>query len=122
MAAMTPEPEGFALVEAVVALGIVAAILGITFQTMGMARGAIAGAQARRVAMLEARSLSAQLGATLPLVPGTAEGQAGALRWRVDINSVGDREIQTPLQHAVVTVTDGNARVLARLETLRLAQ
>lgn len=119
---MTRQPEGYALVEAVVALAIVAAILGVTFQTMAMSRGAIAGAQARRVAMLEARSLTAQLGATLPLVPGTAEGQTGALSWRVDIYSVGSREIQAPLHHAVVTVTDGNARVLARLETLRLAR
>ena len=119
---MTREPEGYALVEAVVALAILALILGITFQTMAMARGTIAGAEARRLAMLQAQSLTAQLGATLPLVPGRSEGQSGTLRWRVDIDTLESREIEAPLRRAVVTVTDDRSRVLARLETLRLAR
>jgi type II secretory pathway component PulJ len=122
MAAVSRHPEGFALVEAVVALAIVAFILGATFETLAMARSAIAGAEARREAMLEARSIVAQLGATLPLVPGTSQGQDGVLHWRVDIDTVQGREIGTPLSHAVVTVSDGQAHVLARLETLRLAR
>ena len=122
MASMKTSSEGFALIEAVVALGLVAAILGITFQVIGMARGAMAAAEERRVAMLEAQSVVAQIGATIPLVAGTSAGQSEGLRWRVETSPVASREIQAPLVHAVVTVTDDRARVLARLETLRLAQ
>lgn len=119
---MIRDPEGFALVEAVVALAIVAAILGVTFQTMTFALRTISGTEQRRAAMLEARSLTAQLGATLPLVPGTSEGRNGAMRWRIDIDEVNGREIQAPLRRAVVTVSDERSHVLARLETLRLAR
>jgi hypothetical protein len=119
---MNRSDAGFALVEAVAALGIMAAILGVTFQTIAMARGAIAAADERRVAMLEAQSLVAQLGATIPLVPGSSSGQSQTLRWRVDNEAVGSREIEAPLIHSVVLVTDQNEQVLARLETLRLAR
>jgi type II secretory pathway pseudopilin PulG len=122
MAAMNRQPEGFALVEAVVALAIVAFIIGAMFETLAMARSAVAGAEARREAMLEARSIVAQLGATLPLVPGTSQGQDGSLHWRVDIDTVQGREIETPLSHAVVTVGDQRGHVLARLETLRIVR
>lgn len=122
MAKVKPAPEGYALVEAIVALAIVAAILGATFQTIAMARGAIAGAQERRIAMQQAQSLTAQLGATLPLVPGSSEGQNGALHWRVELSSVEGREIEAPLMRAVVTVADDHAHVLARLETMRLGR
>lgn len=122
MAAVNRSDQGFALVEAVVGLAIVAAILGVTFQTMAMARGAIADAEARREAMLQAQSLSAQLGATIPLIPGTSSGQSEDLRWRVDIESVDGRETQVPLLRSKVTVTDDRSHVLARLETLRLAR
>lgn len=122
MAAMKRGSEGFALVEAVVSLAIVAVILGVAFQTMTFALRTIRGAEQRRAAMLTARSLVAQLGASVPLVPGSSEGQQGLLRWRIDIASVSDREIQIPLRHAVVTVGDDHAKVLARLETLRLAR
>jgi type II secretory pathway pseudopilin PulG len=119
---MNRSDSGFALVEAVVALGIMAVILGATFQTIAMARGAIAAADERRVAMLEAQSLVAQLGATISLVPGSSSGQSDTLHWRVDNEAVGNREIEAPLIHSVVLVTDEHERVLARLETLRLAR
>lgn len=121
MALTDRRSEGYALVEAVVSLAIVAFILGATFQALGMARGALASAAAHRAATLEARSLVAQLGSTIPLVPGTAEGQSHSFRWRVEIETVESREIGSPLRRAVVTVTDPRARVLARLETVRLA-
>jgi type II secretory pathway pseudopilin PulG len=119
---MKRSSEGFALVEAVVALGIVAAILGVTFQVVAMARGAMAAAEERRLAMLQAQSLMAQLGATIPLAPGTSSGEDGGLDWRVETFPVASREIHTPMMRAVVTVSDQRDHVLARLETLRLAQ
>jgi type II secretory pathway pseudopilin PulG len=122
VAAVTREPEGYALVEAVVALGIVAFVLGALFQTLSMARGTIAAAEARRDAMLQARSLTAQLGSSLPLVTGSSDGRSEGLRWRVEIDPVESREIQAQLQRAVVTVSDERGRPLARLETMRLAR
>jgi type II secretory pathway component PulJ len=119
---MNRSDQGFALVEAVVALGIVAAIFGATFQTLAMARRAMAAAEERRVAMLEAQSVVAQLGATIPLIPGTSSGQSDNLHWRIDVDAVGSREIEAPLMHSIVTVTDEHGAVLARLETLRLAR
>lgn len=122
MAVTNRSDSGFALVEAVVSLGIVAAILGATFQTIAMARRAMTGAEERRVAMLEAQSLSAQLGATIPLIPGSSSGQSESFHWRVDNETVGSREIEAPLIHSVVTISDEREQVLARLETLRLAR
>lgn len=114
--------EGFALVEAVVSLAIVAAILGATFQALGAVRSAVTSAQAHRLAALEARSLIAQLGSTIPLVPGTSEGGSELHRWQVDIATAESRAIRVPLRRVVVTVFDRNARPLMRLETLRLAR
>lgn len=113
---------GFALVEAVVALAIVAAILGAALQVMSRTQAMSADLETRREAMLQARSIVARLGATLPLVAGSSEGRAGAWQWRLDITPVADRELSAPLQHAVVTITDDRQRTLARLETLRLAR
>jgi len=122
MAVTWRQEEGFALVEAVVSLGIVAIVLGGTFQALGMARGALTAAEAHRAATLEARSLVAQLGSTISLVPGTSEGQSDKLRWRVDIDTVPSRDIGVPLRRAVVVVSDERSRPIVRLETLRLAQ
>lgn len=122
MAPVRRHPQGFALVEAVVALAIAAFVIGAMFEALATARSAVAGAAARREATLEARSIIAQLGATLPLVPGTSQGQDGDLRWRVDIDNLQTREIETPMSHAVVTVSDPSGRPLARLETLRIAR
>lgn len=122
MAVTRARESGFALVEAVVSLGIVAVVLGATFQALGMARGALASAEAHREAALEARSLIAQLGSTIPLVPGTSEGQSDDFRWKVDIDTVESRDIGVPLRRAVVVVSDRQSKPIVRLETLRLAQ
>ena len=122
MAVTGKHDEGFALIEAVVSLGIVAIVLGGTFQALGMARGALAAAESHRGATLEARSLVAQLGSTISLVAGTSEGQSDNFRWRVDIDTVASRDIGVPLRHAVVIVSDEQSRPIVRLETLRLAQ
>lgn len=119
---MKRSSEGFALVEAVVALGIVAAILGITFEAVAAGRRAMASAEERRTAMLQAQSLQSQLGATIPLVAGTSSGQSGDFDWRVEISPKSSREIGTPMLHSVVIITDRRNRILARLETLRLAR
>lgn len=115
-------PDGFALVEAVVALAIVAAILGATFQALAAVRIAMTSAQAHRLAALEGRSLVAQLGSTIPLVPGSSEGSAGSLHWRVDVGTLETRAVGFPLRHAVVTVFDRNDKPLLRLDALRLAR
>ena len=119
---MSRPDGGFALVEAVVALGIVAAILGVTFQTIAGARRTITAAEQRRLAMLEAESLTASLGATIPLVAGSSSGERDGLRWRVDLEPAASREIQKPLMHSIVTVRDERDQELVRLETLRLAK
>ena len=126
MATLAPRgnEEGFGLVEAVIALAIVAAMLGITFQTIAHAERSAADVQARRLAMLEARSVLAQVGVTIPVAPGSAQGVADGWAWHVDISSeAGDAPHQdVPISRVAVTVQDGGSRTLAHLETLRLAQ
>lgn len=122
MAVTGRQQDGFALVEAVVSLGIVAIVLGGTFQALSTVRSALASAEAHRAATLEARSVIAQLGSTIPLVPGASEGQTEDFRWRVDVEAVQSRDIGVPLRRAVVVVSDERSRPIVRLETLRLAQ
>lgn len=116
--------DGFALVEAVIALAIVAAMLGITFQTIARAQRTAADTEARRFAMLEARSILAQVGATIPLVPGNAQGVSGPWVWHVEIAADAGEHPQhdVPIDRVAISVEDGASRKLAHLETLRLAR
>jgi len=126
MATLAPRgnEEGFGLVEAVIALAIVAAMLGITFQTIAHAQRSAADVEARRLAMLEARSVLAQVGVTIPLAAGSAQGAADGWAWHVDISpDAGDAPHQdVPISRVAVTIQDGASRTLAHLETLRLTR
>jgi len=126
MAALSPSSneEGFGLVEAVIALAIIASVLGITFQTIAHAQRSAAEVEARRLAMLEARSVLAQVGVTIPLAAGASRGISEGWSWHVDISPDAS---ETPRQdvaisRVTVTVQNGASRTLAHLQTLRLAR
>jgi type II secretory pathway pseudopilin PulG len=113
---------GSAVVEAMVAVAILAMVLGVGFR--GLADGARASrqAEATRLATLEARSRLASVGGDIPLEPGTTQGEDAGMDWRVDVNedpappSSVDR-----LLRAEAVVSDRQGRVRARLATVKLA-
>ncbi|OYW45794.1 MAG: hypothetical protein B7Z08_00100 [Sphingomonadales bacterium 32-68-7] len=120
----TAAKSGFALVETLVALAILSVMLGVTFETVSRSLRAANEAQARRLAMLEARSVLAQVGATIPLVAGVAQGDSGRWSWRVEIApEAGQASTQAvALNRVSVVILDADSRTLARLDTLRLAR
>lgn len=117
---MMQDDDGFALLEAVVALGVLSLILGVAFQSLASARSMTAEAEGRRSAAYEARSLVDQLGATIPLVAGRSDGRWAGGPWRIEIANEGDAGLDDPMLHATVLVFDDRLRPLARLDTLRM--
>lgn len=111
------------MVETVIAAAIIAMMLGVTYQAVARAHAAVVEVQARREAVLVARSRLAEVGGPIPLVPGGVEGVSDGWRWRVSISAQqGEALGRGPsLDHVVVTVGDGT-RILSRVETLRLAR
>ncbi len=93
-----PREAGFTLLEVVVAFTVAALVVAAAFQVFGTAFGGSARAERQTLALLTAESKLAEVGHTLPLVPGTRNGDAaGDLRWTVRIVGEGDaREANAP--------------------------
>lgn len=111
---------GSVLVEALVAVLIIAAMSGLWFETL--ARGARAGRSAddRRLAMLVAQSQLATVGVVSAIAPGTTSGSDAGLDWRIAVSRAGDAG--AGVQRVGVDVTGPQGDVLARLQTLRIGQ
>ena len=112
---------GSVLVEAMVALAIVAATLTVACQAVGSGARRTAAVEASRLAMLEARSRLEEVGTDIPLAPGESSGQDAGLLWRVVIAPAqGSGAANGQLMDVVVTAERGG-RDLARLHSLRWA-
>ena len=86
---MTRGERGSALIEAVVALAMVAMVMAAAFQAIS---GSLARARAvadRHAAVLLAQSQMASVGADIPARPGTVSGTSGDWRWTVRIAAAG---------------------------------
>ncbi len=73
------------LVDALVAIAIMAVILTFAAQAAGDGARRTAASERSRLAVMEARSRLAEVGADIPLSPGRASGEGGDLVWLVDI-------------------------------------
>ncbi len=109
---------GSLVIEALVAVLIVAAMAGLWFQTLGSAAHGQRGTADRRLAYLIAQSRLATVGVLNSVVPGVTSGNDGAFAWTVDIEPAG----QPGLARVTVNVTGGDARPLATLTSLRFGR
>lgn len=112
---MMQQRNGFALAEALVALGVIAVMTGLFFQVMQSHICAGAGLADRELAMLVAQSALARAQAGDPL--GQQGGDA-RFRWVTETSTrAGDARSGRTMTRITVTVTGRAAgRVLATLD------
>lgn len=117
------DEHGFALVEALVALAIVAVMSGLFFQTLSGSARAAKGIEARRLAVLIAQSqlAAAQGGA----IRSGDEGNSAGLHWSLSREPWGQgaRSSGLALERLRVSVsTPGSSRPVVTLESLQATQ
>lgn len=76
---------GSVLVEAMVAVAVIAMMLAVTYRTVGESVLRARAAEASRVAGMIAQSRLAMVGAEIPLTLGESTGVDGDFIWRVQI-------------------------------------
>jgi general secretion pathway protein I len=77
--------RGSMLVEAMVAVAIVAMMLAVAYRAMGDSLLRVRGAEASRTAAVIAQSRLASVGSEIPLSPGETTGVDGDFTWDVTI-------------------------------------
>jgi len=123
-----PQSEGgFALAETLIAVAIIAAMLGVTFQILSTASRASSMLRDQRRAALFAASIMARVGTDIALVSGATDGQTDGLDWRVDIEpyraSSSDEAAESPhlLRVDVSVALPSRERGRVELQSLRFA-
>ncbi|MBU1211979.1 MAG: prepilin-type N-terminal cleavage/methylation domain-containing protein [Alphaproteobacteria bacterium] len=94
---------GFTLLEALLALVILAAVLVVLYQAMAGNWHSIGAAEREKEALLVARSELARAGVETPLAPGTTSGKAdNGLDYQVTISPYldGDADWRNPIPEA----------------------
>lgn len=116
--------RGFALIEVIAALAILALALGVLLDTIS--GGVLRSDRARRLAeaTATAQSLLAKIGSEMPMAPATGE-LTGGLRWEVRVEPYGEAGARAdqPVSAAVVRVQvswNDYAQDSVTLTTLRL--
>jgi general secretion pathway protein I len=119
--------SGTMLVETLVAVGLVAVILGAMFQVIQSNTAQTRMIEDRTTALLIAQSQLAAAGIATPLANGRSAGVADGFVWRVDVRGYSDAGAGAAagaLRTVTVTVSRENAadQPLATLTTLKLSQ
>jgi type II secretory pathway pseudopilin PulG len=115
------DDTGSILVEALVAIAIVAMMLAAGYSVIGASALRARAAETARTAGLIAQSQMSAVGATIPLEPGDTDGVEGGFTWNVAIDE-DPAEASTTGRLLRVTVTVRTERAeRARLTSLRLA-
>jgi general secretion pathway protein I len=78
--------QGSAFIEALVACVVVAGVLAALFDVIQASAERRSGLQARREALMIARSELAAVGEEVPIAPGQLEGVEGDDRWRIQVD------------------------------------
>lgn len=109
------------MVEALIALAIVALMAGVVFETVWQMGETAARSGEQRMALLLARSILAANTIDSPVSPVSAQGQDGPLAWTVSAhNWSGETEGGLTLRDIHVVVTDARSgTVLASLDGMR---
>lgn len=116
--------QGFALAETLVAAAIIAAMLGVTFQTIESGARQTRMIEDRRQAMLVAQSQLTAVGAAQSTSFGETSGLTSGVRWRLTIQPYRANE-PSGARLEQVNVTAGLAsdkRDLVVLRTIRVAR
>jgi len=115
--------RGSVLIDALVAIGVIAITLTFVGQAVGDGALRTRAGERMRMAQLEARSRLAEVGADLPLVAGRAGGVDGDLVWTVDITPEPDATLEggAPLLSVRVTVGDRDRPDIVSLRSLKVA-
>ena len=112
--------QGSVLVDALVAIGVIAITLAFAGETVGGAALRTKAGEQTRLAGLEARSRLAEVGADIPLSVGQASGEDGDLIWAVDIEPAPGASGSVSLLDVTVTVAARGGPNLAKLHSLRI--
>jgi general secretion pathway protein I len=116
---------GFTLIEVLVAIAVLAVVLGAIGAVVGNTVKAIRSVD-RRLPLLEtAQSLIASLPARDALQPGTQSGTSGEFRWRIDAvllnrNVPDDAKAAKWMPLAITVRVQGSEGPPLRLDTVRL--
>jgi general secretion pathway protein I len=116
---------GFTLIEVLVAIAVLAVVLGAIGAVVGNTVRAIRSVD-RRLPLLEtAQSLIAALPTRDALQPGTQTGTSGEFRWRIDAvllnrNVPDDAKAAKWMPLAITVRVQGNEGPPLRLDTVRL--
>lgn len=113
-----PRARGYILVDSMIALLVLALVLGVTLDGIANATRSARHVSDTRRALMLARSMLDAVGGPVPLAPGTTTGVDGDFVWRVAIDRA---EQGGGLARVTVIVQRPGAPPLARLATLRLA-
>lgn len=115
--------DGSVLIEAMVAVAIIAAVLAVTYRSLGENALRLRAADSARTATLIAQSRLALVGSDIPLEPGETEGTDGAFVWVVTIDAApAAPSTSGTLLRVSARVRDIGGRAdRVRLDTLRLA-
>jgi hypothetical protein len=118
-----PHDAGSVLIDALVAIGVIAVTLAFAAQAVGDGALRTRAGEEARLAALEARSRLAEVGGDLPLVEGRAQGVDGTLIWTVDISPQGSPTLDggAPLMAVKVTVGDRGHPDLVSIVSLKAA-
>ena len=112
---------GSVLVEAMVAVAIVAMMLAVSYRAVGDSVLRARAAEASRAAMMVAQSRLASVGPEIPLAPGQTTGVDGAFTWRIDIAPADEAPSgMGRLLSVTASVRDRGPADRAVLRTLRL--
>ena len=120
---MSRGEKGSVLVEAMVAVAVVALMLAATYRAVGETALRSRAAEASRTAGLIARSRLAALGVETPMQAGRITGVDDGFVWRIDVEpTAGVSGPVGQLMRVDVVVADPRGAPRARISTLRLAE
>ncbi len=121
----TRDDAGFSLIEALIALAIIAAMTGALVETVAADAHARLAVDQRRAALLIAQSALDRAKGGEAIDSGRAAGSGPELAWHIDRQPYQQDAVPfaaTRLEQLTVTVEDAGGRALARLATVRIVQ
>ncbi len=122
---MNNDEAGFSLIEALIALAIIAAMTGALVETIVTDAHARLAVQQRRAALLIAQSALDRARGGEAVDFGRFQASGPPLTWHIDREPYQDHAVPfaaTRLERLTVTVADMDGHRLARLATVRIVQ
>lgn len=116
---------GFTLIEALIALAIIAAITGALVETVTADAHARYAVEQRRSALLIAQSAMDRARGGEAVDDGHSAGPGPELAWHIDRAPYEQDTVpfaETHLEQLIVTVTDSGGHPLVRLASVRIVQ